>query len=118
MSIPKKLRKATSWKGFPLSVVADREVNGTKPRSISFVSDNMIGCFHHVFDEIDFNENECIFMHSKFTWANVAGIIGLFESVGIARKSGWNVPIESGFSEAIFFLSDGTPIFVFIWKDF
>jgi hypothetical protein len=55
-------------------------------------------------------------MHPKFNWANIAATIELFSSVGVAKKSGWDIPIEDGFTEAFFSKSDGTPLFVFIIK--
>lgn len=98
MSI-KKLQKATEWRGVPLSLIAERN----KVPTFVFVSSK------------DKDPNG-ILMHEKFTWANVVAHIGLFNSVGTARKSGWDIPIEGGYTEAFFSKSDGTPLFVFIVK--
>lgn len=102
----KKLKKATEWKGIPLSLIVDRH----KCISHEFVSENF-----EDFDIMGFNQN-ALKMHKKFTWANIVANIGLFSSVGTAKKSGWDIPIESGFSEAIFWKSNGQPLFVFIFK--
>ena len=98
MSI-KKLQKATAWRGVPLSLIAERN----KVPTFDFVSSTD-------------TDSKAILMHEKFTWANVVSYIGLFSSVGTAKKSGWDIPIEPGYTEAFFSKSDGTPLFVFIDK--
>ena len=102
--MPKKLKLGLKWRGFPLFFISQK--GGI---TFQFVSEN---------SEIpsDFDEDKCIRFHSKFTWANVAHSIGMFESASAARKCGWAIPIESGFNEAFFSLSNGTPIFVYIWN--
>jgi len=99
----KKIHQGLQWKGVPLNVIVEK--HGTP--SFSFATEE--------------TKNEdgfegAILMHPKFNWANIGATIGLFPSVGIAKKSGWDVPIEQGFSEAFFSKSDGTPLFVFIYK--
>jgi len=104
----KKLRLAQEWKGEPLFNIANR--NGAP--TLNFVSER----FRNSPDlkTLGFDENECIFVHDKFSWANIVAHIGLFSSAGVARKSGWNIPLESGFNEAFFTASNGQPLFVFI----
>lgn len=106
----KKLRRALSWKGEPLTTFCDR--HGTP--SFSFVSEKFRNSSD--LETLGFDDDTCIFMHDKFTWANIVSTIGLFASAGIARKSGFDEVIEEGFSEAFFTRSDGTPLFVFILK--
>jgi hypothetical protein len=105
----KKLKQGTAWRGVPLWVIADRH----KTPTINFVSEQFNN--PDAWKEIGFDD-DCVVMHSKFTWANIAAHIGLFPSAGAAKKSGWNIPIDDGYSEAFFTRSDGTPLFVFIMK--
>lgn len=105
----KKLKNALSWRGVPLYLIAER--NGTP--TINFVSERYNTpeeLEFWGFDDVDF------VMHSKFTWANIISSIGIFPSTGVARKSGWDIPIDEGYTEAFFQRSDGTPLFVFIMK--
>ena len=104
----KKLKQALSWRGEPLYNIAER--NKGCP-TYNFVSENF-----EDFDEYGFDINSCTPIHSKFTWANIVSHIGLFPSTGQAKKSGWDIPIEDGYTEAFFSKSDGTPLFVFIFK--
>lgn len=104
----KKLRNALSWKGEPLFSIAERNHTPT----FNFVSERFRNSSD--LETLGFDENECIFVHEKFSWANVAAHIGLFASASDARKSGWNIQLESGFTEAFFSASNGKPLFVFI----
>lgn len=103
----KKLRNALTWRGFPLSTISDKYGDP----GYQFVSENFDS-----FDDYGFDPEFCIFMHNKFTWANIAAMIGLFSSAGAAKNAGWNEPIEEGYSEAFFSRSDGTPLFVYVFK--
>lgn len=114
MTLPKQLRKGLEFRGIPLSIISDRY----DVETINLVSENIKQNYSHYFDEFGFNKDECEFFHSKFTWANVAVKAGLFNSVGNARKSGWFIPIEFGYSEAIFFVGYGEPVFVYILNQF
>ena len=67
------------------------------------------------FDEFTSRDSVTV-MHEKFTWSNIVAEIGLFKSTSEARKAGWNIPIENGYSEAVFFAKYGNPLFVFILK--
>lgn len=107
----KKLNQALSWKGIPLFHIWNR--NELKPKSFNFIPEDFNDKEFLV--SLGFDE-DCVKMHNRFTWANIVSYIGVFSSVGSARKSGWDIPIESGYSEAILFKSDGTPIFVFIYN--
>lgn len=104
----KKLRNALAWRGEPLFNIANR--NGTP--TFNFVSERFRDSFD--LETLGFDANDCIFVHDKFSWANVVAEIGLFSSAGVARKSGWNLPLDSGFTEAFFSASNGKPLFVFI----
>lgn len=107
----KQLNKALSWKGLPLfQIISHYEI---KPKSFHFIPENYNNT--EILFDLGFDE-DCIRMHNKFTWANVVSSIGVFSSVGIAKNSGWNIPIEPGYTEAFFSKSDGTPLFVFIYK--
>ena len=47
-----------------------------------------------------FTEAEnCLHIEDNWLLAHVMHVAGLFPSVGIARKNGWNRPIPRGFSE-------------------
>lgn len=106
----KKLRNGLSWRGEPLENIRARH----NARCFNFVSESL----QHSDDlkVLGFEDENIIWMHDKFTWANIASQIGLFASTTIAKGSGWNVALESGFAEAFFSRSDGTPLFVFILK--
>ncbi len=107
----KKLKQGLAWRGFPLYVIAKKY----KSSIFNFVSEK----YNNPDDlkDIGFDDGGCIIvMHSKFNWANIAASIGLFPSVGIAKKSGWPHQIDEGYAEAYFSKSDGTPLFVFIMK--
>lgn len=104
----KKLKNALAWRGFPLSAISDTYgIPGYQ-----FVSQDF-----DFFDDYGFDKDQCFFMHDKFTWANIAAMIGLFPSASIAKNAGWNEQIEEGYSEAFFSRSDGTPLFVYIFKE-
>jgi len=81
---------------------------------INFVSEELLDSPD--LEALGFDRNDCIPMHSKFTWAQIVAHIGLFSSVGEARKAGWAIPLEPGFHEAFFSSSNGQPLFVFIMK--
>jgi len=49
------------------------------------------------FDDCGTGEN--IMINSSWMMAHIMHRIGLFPSVGIARKNGWNKAIPEGFSE-------------------
>jgi len=106
----KKLKQGVAWRGIPLKIISDRH----KTHTFNFISER----FNNPDDlnAYGFDDVECVVMHSKFNWANISATIGLFPSVGIAKKSGWDIPIDDGFTEAFFSRSDGTPLFVFIMK--
>jgi len=104
---PKKLKLALSWRGEPLSCIAERQNCIT----YNFVSEDF-----EDFKVYGFDISSCVLIHSKFNWANIVSHIGLFPSAGQAKKSGWDIPIENGYTEAFFSKSDGTPLFVFIFK--
>jgi hypothetical protein len=109
----RKLRQGLEWKGVPLSVICDR--HGTP--TFSFVSENVSSEQAELLGFGNVNSKH-ITMHPKYTWANIASDIGLFPSVSMAKNAGWNVPIENGYSEAFFSRADGTPLFVFVFKEF
>ena len=44
-------------------------------------------------------DDENIMIEDHWTMAHVMHAAGIFPSVGIARKNGWNKPIPEGFSE-------------------
>ena len=44
-------------------------------------------------------DDENIMIEDHWTMAHVMHAAGIFPSVGIARKNGWNKPIPNGFSE-------------------
>jgi hypothetical protein len=104
----KKLKNALAWRGLPLSIISDRYGNP----GYQFVSKDFDS-----FDDYGFDKDHCIFMHDKFTWANISAMIGLFPSVSMAKNAGWNEQIEDGYSEAFFSRSDGTPLFVYVFKE-
>ena len=105
----KKLRNALAWKGAPLFHFVNRHQTPT----FNFVVSERLRNSSDL-ETLGFDENDCIFVHEKFSWANVAAHIGLFASASDARKSGWNLPLEEGFTEAFFSSSNGKPLFVFI----
>ena len=41
----------------------------------------------------------CFHIEDNWLMAHVMHVAGIFPSVGIARKNGWNTPIPEGFSE-------------------
>ena len=41
----------------------------------------------------------CFHIEDNWMMAHVMHVAGIFPSVGIARKNGWNKPIPEGFSE-------------------
>ena len=41
----------------------------------------------------------CFHIEDNWIMAHVMHVAGIFPSVGIARKNGWNKPIPEGFSE-------------------
>ena len=41
----------------------------------------------------------CFHIEDNWIMAHVMHMVGIFPSVGIARKNGWNIPIPEGFSE-------------------
>ena len=47
----------------------------------------------------DFDPNDHIEIQEHWTMAHLAVEMGLFPSVSIARKNGWNEPIPSGYTE-------------------
>ena len=102
----KKLKNGLAWRGEPLENIRSR---------------NNCPCFEFVIDGAELNPSDVGFdnpkqLHSKATWANIAAEIGVFASASVAKGSGWNLPLEKGFTEAFFSKSDGTPLFVFIIK--
>lgn len=103
----KKLKQGLEWKGIPLHLISSRH---NTPEFL-FISDS-----RDSEPELGFDADQCIKMHHKFTWANIAASIGLFPSTSAAKAAGWNHPIEPGFNEAFFSKSDGAPLFVFILK--
>ena len=44
-------------------------------------------------------DDENIMIENHWIMAHVMHMVGIFPSVGIARKNGWNKPIPPGFSE-------------------
>lgn len=112
VTLPKALRQGLRWVGAPLSLIVDR--NQVKSGVFNFVSDDCRLNYAHWFDEFGFEKEDCIFFHRKFTWANIAHEIGLFDSVSEARKRGWGIEIEQGYSEAVFQRNSGAFSFVFI----
>jgi hypothetical protein len=108
----KKIKQGTAWKGIPLIAISNKHNTPT----FNFISEELqkSDCLEYLAFNKD--KDKCIIMHSKFNWANIAANIGLFPSSGAAKKSGWDFPIEFGFTEAFFSRSDGTPLFVFIMK--
>ena len=81
----KAIKKATAWRGVPLILIATRN---NCQHQFNFVSER----FNNPEDLklSGFQDVECIIMHPKFNWANIAATIGLFSSVGVAKKSGWH----------------------------
>ena len=65
------------------------EVNFLHPK----VSDRDIELFG--FD----GAKNCFHIEDNWLMAHVMHVAGIFSSVGIARKNGWNKPIPDGFSE-------------------
>ncbi len=45
------------------------------------------------------NEPNCFHIEDNWMMAHVMHVAGVFPSVSIARKNGWNKPIPDGFSE-------------------
>ena len=41
----------------------------------------------------------CFHIEDNWIMAHVMHVAGIFPSVGIARKNGWNTPIPAGFSD-------------------
>lgn len=114
----KKLEKGLSWRGVPLFSIIDPEnwpklSRMTSLRTFNFISEKFVDSENLILMGFDSNN---IVMHEKFNWSNIAATIGLFSSAGAAKKAGWQIPIEDGYSEAFFSKSDGTPLFVFILK--
>jgi hypothetical protein len=103
----KTLKNALNWKGVPLQIFIERNtVEGCRPvPEFNFVTKGKM---------IEGERN--IDMHEKFNWSNIVSTIGLFPSASIAKKSGWDIPIEDGYSEAVFRAKTGEFIFVFIDK--
>lgn len=106
----KKLNKALSWRGIPLSLISDRHSAPT----FHFVSQDAKECCD--LELLGFDSSSLIIMHPKFTWANIVSHVGMFSSVGNAKKAGWVEEIEPGYTEAFLSKADGTPLFVFIAK--
>lgn len=106
----KKIKQAVVWRDVPLVMIADKHNKST----FNFISEKINN--PDDLESYGFDDVECILMHSKFNWSNIASIIGIFPSAGIAKKSGWDIPIDDGYTEAFFSRSDGTPLFVFIMK--
>ena len=69
------------------------EVNFLHPK----VSDKDIELFG--FAEAVAEAENCFHIEDNWLLAHVMHVAGLFPSVGIARKNGWNRPIPKGFSE-------------------
>ena len=65
------------------------EINFLHPK----VSDSDIELFG--FD----GAKNCFHIEDNWIMAHVMHVAGIFPSVGIARKNGWNHPIPDGFSE-------------------
>jgi hypothetical protein len=95
------------WRGVPLQTFVDKHNAPFR----NFISE---GVDQQTLNDLGFDEESHV-MHDKFTWANIACEVGLFSSVGNAKKAGWNIPIDEGFSEACFHVKNA-PIFVFIFK--
>lgn len=103
----KKLKQALAWRGIPLHTIVEEFGCPTH----NFVSEDF-----EDFDIMGFKKDNCTIMHSKFNWSNIVADIGMFPSAGQAKKNGWFIPIESGYTEAVFLGRWGEPLFVFIFK--
>lgn len=103
----KKLKNALAWRGKPLYSFVEKFGCPT----YNFVSED-----YEDFESLGFEKDNCILMHSKYSWANVVAEIGMFQSAGQAKKNNWDIPIEPGYAEALFTGRWGEPLFVFIFK--
>jgi len=112
----KKLEKGLAWRGVPLFSIIEKYLSPQYRPTVSvfnFISQKFVDSEDLILLGFD---DDNIVMHEKYNWSNIAATIGLFPSAGAAKKAGWQIPIEDGYSEAVFSKSDGTPLFVFILK--
>lgn len=105
MNQPKALTQALRWRGTPLHLVAER--NNSPSHCFSF-EDSIL--------PPDEDTSDHIKLHSKATWANIAHEAGLFASVGEARRAGWGIEIERGYTEAALQTRQGGWKFVFVFN--
>ncbi len=62
---------------------------------------------------LSFNESNTFVIESHWCMAHIVHAIGIFPSVGQARKNGWDFPIDRGYTE---FAHTKKCIFCFIWN--
>lgn len=73
-----------------------------------------------------FGSDKCtkfIRVTQEIDWAQLLKVLGVFPSIGRARKNGWNKPIGEGFSAELVSKKQNKAIFIFkqpdsIWRKF
>lgn len=63
---------------------------------------------------MSWSESNTFVIESHWNMAHIAHKMGIFPSVSQAKKNGWDIPIEEGFSE--FSWGKKRVVFCFIWN--